>query len=265
MSENNANNSQQKSWDPGQYNKFAAEREQPFWDLVGMICKVDNPDIVDLGCGDGRLTTALHQKLGAKSSLGIDFSDQMLSDLNNIVNSAIQFQKSDIATWTSDQRFDIIFANASLQWVSDHPNILKRLKAHLKPSGQLAIQIPSNADHPVYILASKLGEKWLGKDAPQDTVTKNVLKVEEYATILNQLGFANQNVRMQVYCHRLANTLDTLEWVKGTSLNRFKAIMPKEEYKTFLDEYQKLIISELGNESPYLFTFKRILIWAKLP
>ena len=52
-------------WDPDQYNRFAAEREEPFWDLVRLIEPAESPRVADLGCGDGRLTTLLHAKLGA--------------------------------------------------------------------------------------------------------------------------------------------------------------------------------------------------------
>ena len=45
-------------WDPVQYNRFAAEREQPFWDLAALVEPVERPVVVDLGCGDGRLTAA---------------------------------------------------------------------------------------------------------------------------------------------------------------------------------------------------------------
>lgn len=264
MSIEDTSNSKQRSWDPNQYNKFAAEREQPFWDLAGMIRKVDNPTLADLGCGDGRLTLALHKALKAKSTIGIDFSDQMLRDSANFTSDDVRFEKSDIASWEPTSNFDIIFANASLQWVTDHRRVITRLTQSLTQRGQLAIQVPNNADHPVYLIASKLGEQWLGPSAPEDTVAKNVLKIENYAEILDQLGFERQNVRMQVYNHRLAHSLDTLEWVKGTSLNRFKAVMSEKDYDQFLREYKEILLRELGDKSPYLFTFKRILMWAQI-
>lgn len=68
------------TWDPSQYNRFAAEREQPFWDLASLLQPTDEPpNIVDLGCGDGRLTAVLHARLGARSTLGIDSSPSMLN------------------------------------------------------------------------------------------------------------------------------------------------------------------------------------------
>ena len=43
-------------WDPAQYNRFAFEREQPFWDLARLLQPVESPASIDLGCGDGRLS-----------------------------------------------------------------------------------------------------------------------------------------------------------------------------------------------------------------
>lgn len=253
-----------KSWDPSQYNKFAAEREQPFWDLASMLQKVEKPKLVDLGCGDGRLTAALAEKLGAEAVLGVDFSPDMLNAASAISTPNLTFEQHDIAEWRGED-LDIIFANASLQWVPNHELIFTKLRDSLAARGQLAVQVPSNADHPVYLLASELGKKWLGDEAPMDTVAKNVYKPEQYATLLYQLGFSKQNVRLQVYDHHLGTTLDTLEWVKGTSLNRFKSIMSIQQYSNFLEEYKAVLIKELGEHSPYFFTFKRILIWGQLP
>lgn len=263
MSSDQDETTTKKSWDPSQYNKFASEREQPFWDLASMLVPVENPKLVDLGCGDGRLTAALQDRTGASTVLGIDFSPDMLDAASAISKPNLKFQQHDIAEWRG-QDIDIIFANASLQWVSNHDLIFRNLRDSLAPGGQLAVQVPSNADHPVYLLASQLGEKWLGKEAPMDTVAKNVYKPEQYATLLYQLGFSKQNVRLQVYDHHLNSTLDTLEWVKGTSLNRFKSVMSSQQYSDFLEEYKALLIKELGEHSPYFFTFKRILIWGQL-
>ena len=68
------------TWDPAQYDRFAAEREQSFWDLAALVQPTASPpNVVDLGCGDGRLTAALHARLGARSTLGIDSSPSMLA------------------------------------------------------------------------------------------------------------------------------------------------------------------------------------------
>ena len=58
----------QTDWDPDQYRRFHTERSAPFWDLVDLV-EVDGDagvgHMVDLGCGDGDLTVAAADRLGA--------------------------------------------------------------------------------------------------------------------------------------------------------------------------------------------------------
>ena len=97
---------------------------------------------------------------------------------------------------------------------------------------------------------------------PTDPVQGNVLAPEEYAQLLDDLGFTRQHVRLQVYSH-LDSTDEVVEWVKGTSLTRFQRAMPAETYAQFLDRYRARLIEVLGDHHPYLYTFKRILFWAR--
>jgi trans-aconitate 2-methyltransferase len=251
-------------WEPETYNRFAAEREQPFWDLAGLLGAVDRPDVVDLGCGDGRLTAALHTRLAAASTLGIDSSDAMLANSSEHAGSGVSFQRGDLADWpVTREAVDIVFANASLQWAPDHPGVLARWVTGLRSGGQLAVQVPANADHPSHVVAREVGRELLGDDAPPDTVMANVLAPERYAELLDELGFEEQHVRLQVYVHHLASTNDVVEWVQGTSLTRFRAVLDDESYAHFIDVYRARLLAVLGERSPYLYPFKRILLWGR--
>lgn len=262
--ENDPTPGREKTWEPTIYNKFALQREEPFWELANLLEQVNAPRVVDLGCGDGRLTSALHSHLGASKTLGIDSAPRMLESAAAHADGSITFARGDIADWCAPPSFDIIFANASLQWVADHRRVMSSLKQALVSGGQLALQVPSNSDHPIYQLANQLGREWLGNYSPEDTVAMNVLKPEEYSELLQSLGFPRHRVRLVVYGHQLSSTAQTVEWVKGTSLNRFKAVLNEADYQKFVEQYLQLVIRELGDRSPYFFTFKRILMWASL-
>src|SRR5215207_5271929 len=67
------------TWNPTQYNRFQAERTQPFRDLLAMVAPQPDMHIVDLGCGTGELTAELHRTLHARRTIGIDRSKNMLS------------------------------------------------------------------------------------------------------------------------------------------------------------------------------------------
>ena len=66
-------------WNPDQYRKFAAERAQPFHDLVGLVQPADFRRAVDLGCGPGELTAAAAATLRTREMVGIDNSPAMIT------------------------------------------------------------------------------------------------------------------------------------------------------------------------------------------
>jgi trans-aconitate 2-methyltransferase len=251
-------------WDPEQYNRFATEREQPFWDLRALIAPVASPRVADLGCGDGRLTAALHRDLQAVSTVGVDLSASMLEAAATHAGGGVTFVSGDIATW-SGSSFDVVFSNAALQWVPDHPGVLRRWSSSLAPGGQLAVQVPAIADHPSHAVMRELATAWLGPEAPTDPVASNVLAPEEYARLLDALGFEGQHVRLQVYPHRLASVADVAEWMKGAALTRFRRAMDPEAYAEFVDEYRRRLLQALPDSGPYLYLYKRILLWGRLP
>ena len=74
-----------------------------------------------------------------------------------------------------------------------------------------------------------------------------------------------QHVRLQVYGHHLGSTADVVEWVKGTSLTRFATRMDAGTFEAFVERYRTRLLEVLGERSPYLYTFKRILFWGRLP
>jgi len=250
------------SWDPAQYNRFAAEREQPFWDLARLLEPVEAPRMVDLGCGDGRLTGSLHRDRGASESLGVDSSPAMILAAEVAATGTVQFELGDIGAWERTGEYDVVFANASLQWVADHRRVLARWAGALRAHGQLAVQVPANADHPAHLLAAELGAEMLD-EPPPDPVAHNVLTPEEYAVVLDELGFDRQHVRLQVYAHHLPSTADVVEWVKGTTLTRFKEPLGNEGWQEFVDVYRRRLPAVLGDRSPFFYPFKRILMWGR--
>lgn len=249
------------TWDPAQYNRFAAEREQPFWDLAALLQPTPSPALVDLGCGDGRLTAELAGRLGARQALGIDSSPAMLAQAAGHQSQTTTFDRGDLASWSAPGTVDVVFSNAALHWVPDHPAVLAGWAASLTPGGQLAVQMPANADHPSHTVSQHLAAELLGAGAPPDPVAANVARPEDYAGLLHDLGFARQHVRLQVYGHLLESTAAVGEWVKGSSLTRFKDVLGPDGFDAFVAEYTRRLVAEIGDQRPYFYTFKRVLLW----
>ncbi len=261
----------QGDWDPGQYERFAAERAQPFWDLVALVEADGGLDrAADLGCGTGELTAELGRRLGTPDMVGVDSSAAMLEAAATHARAGVRFEHGDIAAWTAGHDHDLVFSNAALQWVPDHPGVVARWWAALAPGGQMAVQVPANADHPSHRVAAEVAAASpfldaMGGTPPPDPVARNVLAPEQYAVLLDHLGATQQHVRLQVYGHTLATSGDVVEWVKGTSLTRIFKALPAELHDEFVAEYRRRLLAVIGDSAPYFYPFKRILFWARHP
>ena len=256
-------------WNPDQYERFAAERAQPFWDLVDLIHRGGIERAVDLGCGTGSLTVSAAERLGVGHMTGVDNSPTMLERAKAQGRVEVDFEYGDISRWTSDADHDLVLANAALQWVPDHHAVLERWIAALAPDGQLAVQVPANHDHASHLASAHvaLAEPFasaLGGSAPPDPVAENVLTPERYATVLYELGIVEPHVRLQVYPHVFASSADVVEWTKGTSLTRFFKRLPAELHTPFVDAYRDELLARIGQHEPYFYAFKRILMWGRL-
>jgi trans-aconitate 2-methyltransferase len=243
-------------WSPDQYARFATERKLPFTDLVALIERRPSMRIVDLGCGPGILTRELHDTLGAAETVGVDDSEAMLDRARPLADARLRFEPASIASFDTDRPFDLVFSNAALHWVGDHERLFTRLTGLLSRHGQLALQMPANDDHPSHRVAAEVAGE-LGLE-PRPS---HVLPVEEYATLLHRLGYARQHVRLSVYGHVLDSTDDVVEWVRGALLTHYQAQLPPDRFDEFLSLYRTRIRSVLGEEKPFFYTYKRILMW----
>ena len=146
------------AWRPAQYDRYAAERRQPFFDLLALLSRAPRGRVVDLGCGTGELTALLHERTAARETLGLDSSPAMLAKSAAFARPGLTFATRDIADFgaVADGAFDLVFSNAALHWVDDHEALFARLAGALSPDGELAIQMPSNHEHPSHVVAAEV-------------------------------------------------------------------------------------------------------------
>jgi trans-aconitate 2-methyltransferase len=251
------------TWDPGQYQRFAAERTAPFDDLLSLVRPVPSGRVVDLGCGSGELTARLHRHLQAAETLGLDSSPAMLERAGAVADDGLRFQLGDIAEF-AEGGWDVIFSNAALHWLPDQEGLLGRLVAGLNPGGQLAVQMPANHDHPSHVVAAEVAgvepfQTALGGYRRQSPVRPP----EWYAELVDRLGLEPQHVRLQVYLHHLAARDEVVEWVKGTLLTDYETRMPPALFEEFLATYRERLLPLLEDTRPYRYPFKRLLLWGR--
>jgi trans-aconitate 2-methyltransferase len=251
-------------WNPAQYEKFRDERSAPFYDLLALVQPVPRGRVVDLGCGTGALTQELHRHTEAAETLGIDSSETMLAKAAEFAGDGLRFERGDIVAFAPGQPFDVVFSNAALQWVDGHEALFTRLTRAVARGGQLAVQVPANADHPSHLTA-----RAVAAEEPFASAMNGYLRawpVQEpdwYATLLDRLGYREQSVRLQVYGHHLESREGVIEWVRGTYLTDYQERMPAELFAQYLVRYRELLLPQLEDRRPFFYPFKRILIWGR--
>jgi trans-aconitate 2-methyltransferase len=223
-------------WDPGRYERFASDRERPFWDLAALLAPAPAPRLADLGCGTGRLTAELAARLGAREAVGVDHSPAMLAKAAEHAGPGVRFEAGDIGTWEAPGAFDVVFSNAALHWVGDHEAVLGRWAAALAPRGQLAVQLP---------------------DKP---IPHTVLEIEHYSRLLEHLGFSAQQVRAQAYPAHLPSRDEAVEWLRGSGLTYYERRMEPDRYAWLVDALR----DRLPDERPFRLTYVRVLLWGRL-
>jgi trans-aconitate 2-methyltransferase len=244
-------------WSPNQYERFKGERAQPFHDLLALVEPRPGMRVIDLGCGTGELTGAMHEQLEAAETLGVDSSPQMLAKAAAFATETLRFEQRAIEDVSGERPFDLVFSNAALHWVEDHPALFARLTKLVADGGQLAIQMPANHDHPSHVVAAGLAPHFgvVGRVVP-------MLAPEAYAALLHRLGYTRQHVRLQVYGHMLDSARDVVEWVKGSTLTYYQERLG-DTWPAFLETYTERLLEVLPNDRPFFFPFKRIHIWAR--
>jgi len=257
------------SWDPRQYDKFEREREQPFYDLLSLVRRVPAMRVVDLGCGTGRLTRVLHNRLEARETIGIDRSDQMLAATGTAPEtSGLRFAVGTIEAFAAGTGnhagYDLIFSNAALHWVDDHRVLLHALAELLTPAGQLAFQVPAQHDHLSHTIAEEVAASEPFRSALGGWRRSSpVLPPEDYARLLYQCGFREPKVQLIVYPHVLAGRDQVIEWVKGTLLTEYARHLPADFFEPFVDQYRRQLVARLDPAQPFFYPFKRILCWGQ--
>lgn len=105
--------------------------------LISLVnCKTFE-NILEIGSYSGVLTKKIVEKLEFNSYLALDIVDSF-DKIKNLSNK-IKFQQVDVERFFTNEKFDLIIANASLQWCNDFSGTIKKLKSYLTSGGILAI------------------------------------------------------------------------------------------------------------------------------
>jgi len=252
------------TWDSEVYKQFTDQRTRPAVDLAARVALDAPARVVDLGCGPGNSTAVLARRWPRAELTGIDSSPMMLAAARAAYPER-HWVEADIAAWTTDRPLDVVFSNASLQWVADHPRIFPRLLEQVAPGGALAVQVPANFDAPPHRAMRNIARSaaWQNRftSAPREW---HVHPTEFYYDVL--APHARQlDIWTTEYLHLLAGVDEIVEWYRGTGLRPWlEALASETDREQFVYDFRSVIAQEFQPrpDGDVLFPFRRLFLVA---
>ncbi|MDB5780149.1 trans-aconitate 2-methyltransferase [Caballeronia mineralivorans] len=230
------------SWSAKQYVVFESERTRPIRDLLAAVPDIDARSVVDIGCGPGNSTEVLMTRFPNAAISGFDSSPDMIEAARKRLPQ-VHFETADIQAWNAPGPFDVILANAVLQWLPDHASLLPALVAKLSPRGSLAIQMPDNLDEPAHSLMREIAASgpWASKLSGATKLRTPRASASWYYELLRSCS-AKADVWRTTYHHALAGGASAVvEWFKGSGLRPFLEPLTEDERLAFLDRYKTAV------------------------
>lgn len=254
-------------WDPTTYLRYGDERSRPFHDLLARVAADRPRAVVDLGCGPGQLTATLARRWPASRVVGLDSSAEMIGRATALA-APVSFAVADVRDWHPDPDVDVVVANAVLQWVPGHQELLTRWAGQLSAGAWLAVQVPGNFDAPSHRALREVAGRpgWradlapLLREAPVDDPA-------DYARRLTGAGCA-VDAWETTYVHLLPARADAdhpvLAWMEGTALRPVRAVLDTARWADFRAELGACLAQAYPvRQGQVYFPFRRVFVVAR--
>lgn len=132
-------------WDAADYARNSSAQLGWARELLAKLALRGTERILDIGCGDGKITAEIARILPSGSVVGVDLSDDMVRLASESFPADawpnLRFDHGDASDLRFGPEFDVVFSNATLHWVRGHLPVLQGVKRALKPGGKALLQM----------------------------------------------------------------------------------------------------------------------------
>lgn len=129
-------------WDASAYDRLADPQEEWAREVVARLGLRGDETVLDAGCGGGRITKQLLDRLPSGRVIGIDGSAAMIEQAEAAIGAdpRVELRVGDLLDLDLGEPVDSVFSNAAFHWILEHERLFSRLHAALKPGGRLEAQ-----------------------------------------------------------------------------------------------------------------------------
>lgn len=137
-------------WNASGYQSVSSLQEAIATEQLSRLTLGKHDRILDIGCGNGKITAAIAERVSQGSVLGVDASQNMITFAQENyapVHANLQFEIGDARNLTYQHEFDQIVSFNALHWIPEQATVLRSIRIALKPKGQALLRFVPEGDH----------------------------------------------------------------------------------------------------------------------
>jgi trans-aconitate 2-methyltransferase len=247
-----------REWNAEVYDRVADPQFGWAEEVIGRLELRGDETVLDAGCGSGRVTALLLEKLPKGRLVGIDGSASMVTMARDALGDRADIREGDLAELDLHEEFDLVYSNAVFHWIVDHENLFRRLFEALRPGGRIVAQCGGhgNVASLVGVIADVSAQPQFAEHFAGMEQSLNFATAEDTEARLRAAGFEDIRCWLQRKDTRPAEPRAFLATVTlGPQLER----LPDELKDPFIDEVAA------GMGEPLVLDYVRLNIEARKP
>jgi trans-aconitate 2-methyltransferase len=240
------------SWDAEAYDLVSSVQEAWGRKVVGWKrCWKGYEKVMDAGCGTGKLTRILAQKVPSGMVYAVDIDSNMIQvaskNLNGLTNTVLI--KSDLLTVRLHIKVDVIFSNAAIHWILDHRKLFENFWHLLNNGGEMLIQCGGhgNLDGIISILDEIRQHAELRSYFANWKERWYFPKPDDTSKILQDIGFTNIDVGLVRESAKFDDKNSFALFAKTVVMKPYLALLPNQKLK---DLFLELTLDEIERNYP---------------
>jgi trans-aconitate 2-methyltransferase len=249
-------------WNAEEYSRRSALQKAMAAEVLALLHLNGTERVLDVGCGDGKITAEIAARLPQGSVIGVDPSRSMidfaLSHFGSNTNPRLQFQVADARNLPFDEEFDLVVSFNALHWIPDQDAALLSIHRALKPQGMAQLRlVPTGGRKSLekVIEETRCSPKWIQYFSDfRDPYLR--LTPEQYAAAAERNGFRVDSMHMESKAWDFESRSAFFAFGTAT-FNEWTRRLPESEKPGFindvLDRYQQEVVNQPGEENTFKF------------
>lgn len=247
-----------RDWDAATYDRISDP--QFGWALEQLERLQLNGDevVLDAGCGSGRATAELAERLHRGRVYAVDAAPSMAAHARGALGERATVLCQDLVELSLPEPVDAVFSNATFHWIPDHDALFAALRRSMKDGGRLVAQCGGRGN----IEAFRTAADAVAREEPFAPYFAGWQRPWNYATAeatalrLKRAGFAAVRCWLEPKSVTLA---DPRAFVQSVCLVRHLDSLPEDLRESFLGR----VLTQVGK--PLMLDYVRLNMGAVKP